>query len=280
MLSTVRLGVCWLGMLGCGAALAACGSENALPADSNEEARASEIEGAELDTADDSPSASLGDTDADDDGDVEERPNLETRSSGDIDSVEDGDEYDVANLAPGYAPVEYPEGPYGQIRGTILADEEFLGWRSPIGNEFNLTYAEPIRFSDFYNPTDPGGPELLFINAVTVWCSVCRQEYVDLGEMDTEQWRERGLEIMGVLFEDNNGDPATYLDMINWTRTYGVDFPFVVDPSFKTGVYFDRSATPMNMVVDLRTMQILQVVLGYTPQLLEFIDATLTARGR
>ena len=71
-----------------------------------------------------------------------------------------------------------------------------------------------------------------------------------------------------------------YVDMVNWGATYQVQFPFAVDPGFKSGVYFDRAATPMNMLVDARTMKILVLVTGYSPTLYDTASEILTQRGR
>ncbi len=83
-----------------------------------------------------------------------------------------------------------------------------------------------------------------------------------------------------MLYEDNNSDPSRFVDMSNWAQAFSVAFPFVNDPGFKTGRYFDRSATPMNMLVDARSMQIVDVGTGYRPAMFDEIDARLAERGR
>jgi hypothetical protein len=191
------------------------------------------------------------------------------------------DPFAVANQAPGYVPFEYPAGPYGLTRGQRLDNLQFLGWSAPLAAGYRLESAGPVQLSDFYDPRGEKGIELLLINAVAVWCGVCRAEYQDLQSNALyAQLRPRGLEILGVLFEDNDGAPARYADLVNWASSYAVEFPMVLDPAFKTGVYFDRSATPMNMLVDARTMQILELVTGYDPALYTLADTLLTERGR
>ncbi len=183
--------------------------------------------------------------------------------------------------APGYVPFAYPEPPYGVATGATMENMEFLGWHNPIGAGFALDTTVPVRIADFYDPNGEKGIELLMINAVAVWCGVCRTEYADLRtEGIHAKYGPRGLALLGILFEDNDGGPADYADLVNWSNSYQVDFPFVLDPGFKSGVYFDRSATPMNMLIDARTMEILTVVTGYNPQIYETIDSILTQRGR
>jgi hypothetical protein len=54
----------------------------------------------------------------------------------------------------------------------------------------------------------------------------------------------------------------------------------VLDPGFKTGVFFDQSATPMNMLIDAHTMHIESVFTGYNPKIYESLSDALTKRGR
>lgn len=189
--------------------------------------------------------------------------------------------YAQANAAPGYVPFEYPPAPYGLTKGSVIENLTFLGWSQPAAVAYNLQSTAPLQLADFYDPRGEKGIELLLINAVAVWCGVCRNEYADLLSNDLyAQLKPRGVEMLGLLFEDNNGEPARYADLVNWGSNYSVAFPFALDPAFKTGVYFDRSATPMNMLVDARTMEVLEVITGYNPALYQQVDAILTARGR
>jgi hypothetical protein len=47
----------------------------------------------------------------------------------------------------------------------------------------------------------------------------------------------------------------------------------------KLGPYFSQSVTPLNLVVDARTMEILFVFMGYSQTLWTLVDAELEARG-
>jgi hypothetical protein len=176
---------------------------------------------------------------------------------------------------------------YTQRRPTVLCRAQrfltfdFLGWSSPTATNFDLAQLSTIDFATFYDPDGQKGIELLMISAVAVWCSVCQAEYLEFRDSGLyATYRPRGLEMLGVLFEDADAAPATYTDLQNWTRVFEVDFPFVIDPALKTGVFFDRSATPMNMVVDAKTMQVLISITGYNPEIFTLIDRELTARGR
>jgi hypothetical protein len=185
--------------------------------------------------------------------------------------------------APGITQGPYPKAPYGTVEGSIIENIELFGWKDPAAAQFDVVSGASVHLGDFYNPDSPAGEgtEFIMLNAVAAWCGVCRTEYQHLEDDQTyAQLAPRGLEMVGVLFEDNNGDPSTYTDLTNWSRSYSVGFPFVNDPGFKTGIYFDKSATPMNMIIDARTMQIVLVMTGYNPLIYDEVDRLLTERGR
>lgn len=185
--------------------------------------------------------------------------------------------------APGIPAGSYPNAPYGTRQGATIENLQLYGWRNPVAAGFELEAAGAVRLGDFYNPDGARGEgvEYIMINAVAAWCGVCRTEYQDMRTKQTySTLAPRGLEMVGVLFEDNNGDPSTFQDMINWAKAYSVGFPFVNDPGFETGVYFDKSATPMNMLIDARTMEIVLLMTGYNPVIYDQIDQLLTQRGR
>lgn len=189
----------------------------------------------------------------------------------------------AVDLAPGITQGAYPEAPYGTTEGSVIENLELFGWKDPVSATFDVAQATTVRLGDFYNPDSPAGEgtEYIMLNAVAAWCGVCRTEYQTLETEQTyQEFKSRGLEMLGVLFEDNNGDPSTYRDLSNWSRSYSVGFPFVNDPAFKTGVYFDKSATPMNMIIDARSMKIVFMMTGYNPLIYGEIDKLLTERGR
>jgi AhpC/TSA family len=177
-----------------------------------------------------------------------------------------------AGAAPG-APtitsdwVDYPAGPYGTVVGATIENLEFMGWKHPDLENYDPANFEKVRLSDFYNPDNQSTLKLLAVNASAVWCSVCRAEYEDMNTNGTyATYSKEGVEILGTLFQDNAYYPAQPSDLINWgeTASHAVKFPLVLDPGFKMGAYFDSDATPLNMVIDVRTMTIVLVTMGYS----------------
>ncbi|MBI4706137.1 MAG: hypothetical protein HY744_34005 [Deltaproteobacteria bacterium] len=180
---------------------------------------------------------------------------------------------------PGALGGAYAPGPYGFSKGTVLPDFQFIGY-------YNYVTAQPgyyvfVHLSDFYNPTgaeiyapgspycqpDEGGncrpkPKALLINMSALWCPVCQQEaqYVTPGKY--KHYEPLAGEFLLVLIDGNTpGKAAVPKDLDKWDKKYKVDFPSTIDPAGKVGVMFPPSL-PGNMLVDPRTMTILEVIEG------------------
>ena len=176
---------------------------------------------------------------------------------------------------------DYPSGPYGSEQGSIIADHAFLGWRDPVRSGFDANRLEEVRLSDFYDPRG-GQTELLVINASAVWCPACRSEMSTIDQRNLAAlYRERNVVLLCTLFEDRSGAPAKPSDLALWGNglNFQVEFPLVLDPGLKLGPYFAESVTPLNLVIDAHTMEILEVYMGYSESLWSFVDAELTRRG-
>jgi len=169
--------------------------------------------------------------------------------------------------ADDYVLTEYPLGPYGRNLGSVIENLEFLGWHDPVAAGYDPANFEVVRLSDFY---DPSGQQrkIIVLNASAVWCSVCRAEYRHMKDMDIHATYEaKGAQLLGALFEDASGGPATPADLTVWgsTPAFSVAFPMVLDPGFKLGAYFTSDSTPLNLIIDARTMQIIDATMGYDP---------------
>lgn len=170
---------------------------------------------------------------------------------------------------------EYPEGAKGTQVGTVVANFEFRGYvnaRDGLGEGFRST----ITLGDFYNPDGDGvyGPDelreegttkptALFINVSAVWCAPCKEEaQTTLPEAYTKLNPE-GMELLMVLADSEAvGSPADFSDLDNWCTAFDVFYPAVVDPAQHLGALFDQSQYPANLIIDTRTMTIVEVVAG------------------
>jgi hypothetical protein len=136
----------------------------------------------------------------------------------------------------------------------------FDGWMDPVAADFDPEKIESICIDDFRDPEGANG-ELLLANAAAIWCTACKTEYrgsrdaPSLGEHLGERY-DAGFRVLGTLFQDTDGRPATTEDGALWAQQFDVDFPFVIDPTFQLGAFTSPSNAPFNLLVDLRSGQI------------------------
>lgn len=172
--------------------------------------------------------------------------------------------------------------------GMTLPNLEFLGWRAPgtldtkCDSRVEPPPLERMSLAEYYDPTGQSDVELLMINVSAVWCSVCRSEFSGFRNRGTyREYRARQVEFWAALFEDADHLPARPSDLSCWVSQFDVDFPMVLDPGFKTGPLFTSAATPMNLVVDTRTMRIIAQFPGAGGAITDmfgFIDRELARR--
>lgn len=175
----------------------------------------------------------------------------------------------------------YPAGPYGTGLGATIEDYSFLGWHDPVAAGYDETKLEEVSLSEYYDPDGSKGLKLIWINASAVWCSVCRTEMKDIKTNGVRAaYEPRGVKMIVTLFEDARSGPAKPTDLRNWGKAaaHSIDFPLVLDPGFKLGAFFTSDATPLNMLVDARTMKIVDATMGYSLDYWQQVDKYLAAR--
>jgi hypothetical protein len=168
---------------------------------------------------------------------------------------------------PTYQKQDYPAGPYGTGLHATLEDFAFLGWHDPVKANYDADNLEEVRLSEYYNPDGRSDVKLIWINASAVWCSVCRAEMTDIKDNGIHaEFGPRGVQMIVTLFEDNKSGPAKPSDLHNWgiLNAHQIDFPLLLDPGFKLGAFFTSDATPLNMLVDAKTMKVIDATMGYS----------------
>lgn len=182
-------------------------------------------------------------------------------ASGDQDAAADVDLGDVdPGLEGGNTAKPYPAGPYGYVAGTVIQNYKFLGWTNPAAVNYTGDL-EPIELADFYDPDGTKGIKALFINASARWCSVCKAEQADI-RTQKAKYDGQGVIFLETIFEDANQYPSTPTDLAWWTKTFKIDWVAVLDPNNKLSPFFDTTATPMNMIVDTKTMTVKTLITG------------------
>ena len=148
---------------------------------------------------------------------------------------------------------QYPAGPFGTSEGTLIAD-----------HSFSTTENAPVSMRSWRSDASK---TLLLVSTGAGWCSACREEQPKLVDLHNK-YKDQGLVVTVAIFEDGNSNPATQQVAQSWKEQYSLPFDVVLDPSTAAspggqfGAYYDASLAPMNMIVDLRSMEILKVATG------------------
>jgi AhpC/TSA family len=167
----------------------------------------------------------------------------------------------------------YPAGPYGINPGSIVSNFKFVGFPTP---DQGTDAAFNVSLSDFYNPTgtdvfpegSPYGagepkPKALMVIVSAVWCGPCNQEADQILPGKYDEYQPKGVEFLLNLADGpTQGIPAEFKHLKNWVKKYETRFPAVVDPSYKLSALFQQNAFPANMLIDTRTMEIVESIAG------------------
>ena len=157
-------------------------------------------------------------------------------------------EEDVYKPDPDY----YPDPPWGMGSGSIIKNHSFLDPANDVS----------VELSQLYNPKGSKPKTVLIINASAGWCGACKEEAAALKKTYAEYGPE-GLEIWFTLFQDYIGEDTTIEFWEAWMKDIKPNYPTLLDTAFELGPYFNVDATPMNMVVDLATMEIVYLQTGF-----------------
>jgi hypothetical protein len=167
----------------------------------------------------------------------------------------------------------YPPGPYGIGKGSIITNYKFVGYVNSVANSAQLA---EIQMAEFYNPTGsdvyaegsvfPIGapkPKALLISVASVWCGPCNQEADQVLPLEYAKYKPMGGEFLAQLADGPTpGKAATQKSLFNWATKYDVDYPITIDPDYELSALFDQDAFPANMIIDPKTMRIVEVVAG------------------
>jgi hypothetical protein len=170
------------------------------------------------------------------------------------------------------AAARYPAGPYGIDKGAVVANYKFVGFPSPDTDNQAL---REVQLADFYNPTGDElwpedsfygaqpKPKALLISVSAVWCGPCQYENAEILPGEYADLNPKGVEFLLNLADGPTvGEPAETKHLVSWTKKYGTKWPAVIDPSYKLSALFEADAFPANIIVDTRTMTVVDVVAG------------------
>ena len=153
----------------------------------------------------------------------------------------------------------FPSGPYGEVEGATLKNMTFT---NPDGTSISL---EEIRAQ--------GDRRVLLVSTAADWCVACKEEAPALQDL-YDSYGCQGLDVLVTIFEKGDSLPSDATDADKWAKTFGTTYNVVADPGFQFGDFYDRAVTPMNMIIDLCTMEIVSIGTGFDRSL---VEATITS---
>jgi hypothetical protein len=187
---------------------------------------------------------------------------------------------------PVNTPPPYPAGPYGTTKGSIVAQYQFVGYQNA-QTEHSAT--QPIQLADFYNPhADDTGyapassseddrlfpvgstygsgalkPKALSISVSSLWCGACKNEAKTVLPAKHLKYKPLGGEFLVQINDGTTpGHSADQQDLLTWTSYFHVDFPATIDPGRQLDALFVAQAYPTNIILDTRSMTIVEVIAG------------------
>jgi hypothetical protein len=198
----------------------------------------------------------------------------------------DGDSPVGESLQRVGAAAPYPAGPYGTTKGSTVARYQLNGFQNA---QIDHSATQPIELADFYNPhaDDPtyapatpaqddrlfppgsiygGGtpkPRALSISISSLWCGACRNEAKTVLPGKRLKYRPLGGEFLVQLDDGaSHGHSAGQQDLVAWTTQFHVDYPATIDPGRQLDALFVANVYPANIILDTRSMKIVEVVPG------------------
>lgn len=142
----------------------------------------------------------------------------------------------------------YPTENIGRSVGQTLENH---GFQLPDGQDFAL---EDV----FFEPRN----RLLMVVTASGWCTACIEEQPKLQALH-EEFAAQGLYTLVTVFQDEQFQAAGPTEAAEWQRRFDLDFTVAADPEFVLGDYYDASQTPMVMLVEVGTMEILSIETGF-----------------
>jgi len=134
------------------------------------------------------------------------------------------------------------------------------GVRSKAAMETTAT-PETISTSEYYDPTG-ARYDLLHVTGIFMWCPHCNNETQDLASIAAWQAQHR-VAALQIAMEGYGSASPTWTEVQKWVGDHNLGFPVLVDgQGAELGKSFPVSSVPLNIAVNPRTMEVLDVQIG------------------
>jgi hypothetical protein len=121
-----------------------------------------------------------------------------------------------------------------------------------------------IAITDYYDCDGNKGITALLLDESATWCPDCAKEEATIGPQITSTWENEGVQVVTLMNEDQQQNPATLDTALSWRNEYSLTAGAVcADPQWTTKLWGGASGSgnglPTNVLVDPRTMRIVAI---------------------
>lgn len=180
----------------------------------------------------------------------------------------------AGNSGTGSAPchptggASYPTTGCGTNAGQLIDD---YSWKGRLGGLSSPVTT--LNMHDYYNPDGSKQYRYMFITVSAFWCSACKDEASHLNDVQSK-YGPKGVFVVTDIAQKADQSPADPNDVDAWIKAYGLNTGVVTDPDFALSAFFKPSQMPLDLIIDLKTMTIVQKAIGGAlPSITAYLDS-------
>ena len=164
----------------------------------------------------------------------------------------------------------YPTNGCGLAEGLLIDDYTWTGRLAGISSPTTT-----LTLHDYYNPDGTKPMKFMFITVSAYWCQACKDEAKHLNDM-LDKYGPKGVMIVTDIAQKVDRAITDQGDVDVWIKSFALRTAVVTDPDFILQNFFDPSTMPLDLIVDLRTMQVVYDTTGSVlPSVQAFLDTNL-----
>lgn len=152
----------------------------------------------------------------------------------------------------------------GATVGVATGDQvPTLHWK---GYEAGSATLGTVFTEEFHDCDGKKGITALLVDTSAIWCGPCQSSAKDIHDNMQGEWAQKGIRVISLVAQDAFGGPASTDDALAWRNQFQLDDSAVAaDPLFNFAPADQTTVgLPIEVVVDPRTMQIVDTQQGYT----------------
>lgn len=162
----------------------------------------------------------------------------------------------------------YPSNGCGVTKGALIDDYTWTGRLTGISSPVTT-----LTLHDYYNPDGSKPTRFMFITVSAFWCQACKDEAKQLNGLYST-YGPRGVMVVTDIAQKIDKSPTDQNDVDVWIKTFNLKTAVVNDPDFVLQVFFDPSTMPLDLIIDLKTMEIVYKATGSAlPSITSFLDS-------